>query len=343
MDADTNVIHITPADQPTSVRQFTERLFGAYTIDGGTVHLAGCHLEDRPFLRLGLRCGDDFREVYLDAEGREVAGDQIAALGMRETVRLEKPPKEAASEIQRLAELGTRLAEERIPQQGASEPVEVAVLWCKFAEGKLRFTMDEHTADLPFAGWARSLTAPAFVCPYTGRSAFHLAATDDGRIVPADEIEVCAETGRRVLAGDLVTCSATGRRVCAELVKTCPICSEPVLRRKMVKCRTCRQRVSLAVIERRLCSACRQLRPVNKADPRMARLLDEHPPLDRWGAWRLSETGTVYILTASGWFKRLLLVVDKESLEIKVLATGNRLGRGWQIIKPLQYRYVLRE
>jgi len=219
----------------------------------------------------------------------------------------------------------------------------VAVLWCKYAEGKLRFTVDEHTADLAFDGWARSLAAPAFVCPHTGQSTFHLAATDDGRIVPADQIEVCAETGRRMLAGDLVTCSVTGGRVRAELVKTCPICSQPVLRSKMVKCHTCRQRVSPAVIERRVCSACRQLRPVTKADPRMARLLDEHPPLDRWRGWRLAETGTVYILTAAGWLKRLLLVVDKESLEIKVLATGSRLARGWQIIRPLQYRYVLRE
>ena len=343
MDASSDVIHLAPADQPTSVHQLTERLCGAYTIEGGTVHLAGCLLEDRLFMRLGMHCGDDFREVYLDAEGRDVAGEQIAALGMRETLRLEKPPKEAASEIQRLAALGTRLAGERIPQEGTSEPIEVAVLWCKFAEGKLRFTVGEHTADLPFAGWARTLSAPAFVCPHTGRSTFHLAATDDGRIVPAEQIEPCAETGRRMLADELVTCSATGRRVAPELVKTCPICGQRVLRRKMAKCRTCRQRVSPAMIERRLCRACRQLCPVNKADPRMARLLDEHPPLDRWRGWRLSETTTVYVLTASGWFKRLLLVVDKESLEIKVLATRNCLARGWQIIKPLQYQYVLRE
>jgi hypothetical protein len=343
LNAENSVVHLAPADQPTTVHQLTERLFGAYTVDGGTVHLAGCHLDDRPFLRLGVRCGDDFREIYLDTQGRDVAGDQIAALGMRETARLEKPPKEATSEIRRLAELGTRLAGERIPREAASEPVEVAVLWCKFAEGKLRFTVDEHTADLPFAGWARALTPPPFVCPRTGRSTFHLAATHDGQIVPADAIELCAETGRPMLAGDLVTCSATGRRVCAELVKTCPICGQPVLRRKMVKCRMCRQRVSPAVTERKLCSACRQLRPIKKADPRMARLLDEHPRLDRWRGWRLSETATVYILAASGWLRRLLLVVDKESLEIKVLATGNRLARGWQIIRPTQYRFVLQE
>ena len=38
------------------------------------------------------------------------------------------------------------------------------------------------------------------------------------------------------------------------------------------------------------CSACRSLAPVRKDDPRMARLLDEHPLLDRWPRWRIAET-----------------------------------------------------
>jgi hypothetical protein len=75
----------------------------------------------------------------------------------------------------------------------------------------------------------------------------------------------------------------------------------------------------------------------------MARLLDEHPPLDRWRNWRISETATVYILTASGWFNRLLVVVDKDSLELKCLATGSRLRVGWSVVEPSRYDYVLRE
>lgn len=343
LESTSDVIHIAPADQPTSVHQLTDRLFGAYTIDNGKVHLAGCQLEDQLFLRLIANCGDDLREIYLDAQCREVPSDQIAAMGMRQTVKLAKPPKDAAADIRRLAEAGTRLARQRLGLEGSSEPVQVAALWCKFAEGKLRFTFGEYSADLPFAGWTRMLAAPPFVCPYTGQTTFHLAATDDGRIAAAQHVQTCDETGQRVLVAELVTCSVTGRRVLATLGETCSLTGQPVLRRIMDQCLTCRQRVSPATIQRGQCAACRRLQRVSKADPRMARLLDEHPPLDRWRRWSLAETATVYIVVATAWFKRLLVVADKESLEIKVLATGNRLTRGWRVVDPVQYAFVLRE
>lgn len=343
LESTSEPIHLAPASQPNSVHQLAERLFAAYTVDQGRVHLAGCVLEDCLFLRLSVQCGDDHREMFLDDQGQEVAGERIAALGMRQVVRLKQPPKDATSEIRRLTELGTHLARQRLAQGEPSAAVEVAAVWCKYAEGKLRFTVGENSVDLSFADWARTLSPPPYVCPLTGRSTFHLAAIDDGRIVPKDEIGCCAETGRRLLAQDLVTCSVTGRRVAAEFVRTCPISARPVLRSEMVKCRTCRQRVSPAVTERGQCSACRDMRSVTKADPRMARLLDEHPPLDRWGGWRIAETAKVYILTATGWLKQLLVVLDKESLEIRVLATATRFASGWRIVKPRQYEYVLRK
>jgi hypothetical protein len=343
LDSTSQPIHLAAADQPTSVRQLTERLFPAYTIDGGRVHLAGCHLEDRLFVRLTFRHGDLVTSLYLGADGRQVPDGLIEALGMRETVPLEKPPRDAVAEIQRLAEIGAHLTARRPALESSPGVPEVAAIWCKFAQGKLRFSVGESSVDLPFGGWARTVQAPPFVCPYTKQSTFHLGATDDGRIVAADAIEPCDETGRRVLADELIACSITGRRVVRELVGTCPLTEKPILRKAMAVCGMCRQSVSPATIERDRCTACRRLQPVNKADPRMARLLDEHSQLDRWRHWRLSETATVYVLVASGWFKRLLVVADKESLEIKVMATGNRMASRWQVVDPVQYQYVLRE
>ena len=343
MNSTSEATHVMPADQPTSVHQITERLFPAYTIDGGSVHLAGCLLEDRVFLRLTFRQGDSSVEICLDDAGREVEGRLIQSLGMTETVRLQTPRELAGPQIGRLIECGTRLVEQRFRQLGLPELVSTEVLWCKFAEGKLRFTVGEEVAELPFSGWTRPLEPPPFVCPYTGRRTFHLAATDDGRIVAADQIETCDETGRRLLHDDLVTCSATGRRVVPELTTTCPVGGQRVLRREMVECGTCRQLVSPKSLEGKECGACRSLRPVHKADPRMARLLDEHPRLDRWKKWRISETASVYILVAVGWFHRLLVVADKDSLELKLLATGPRFFSGWRVAEPSQYDYVLRE
>ncbi len=341
MDTTDSIIHLAPVDQPTSVHQIAARLFPAYTIDEGGIHLAGCSLDDRLFVRFGFQQGGEPVEFYLDAAGHEVDAAQVRILGMSETVKLDGPPEPAEREIASLKELGRQIIEDRFSSGNAPEKVDVAAVWCKSAQGKLRLTVGQHSADLPFADWARTLEPPPFVCPYTGISTFHLAATDDGRIVPAEAIERCAETGHRMLSGELVTCSVTGRRVWGQLAETCPVTGQPVLREKMVECSVCRERVSPGAVRRDQCEACRNLRPLSKADPRMARLLDEHPLLDAWGSWRMSETRAVYVLVAAGWFRRLLVVVDRDSLDIKLLATGNRFTAGWNMVDRPQYDYVL--
>jgi hypothetical protein len=338
-----HVAHLAPADQPHSVHQIAERLFPAYVVDGGKVHLAGCTLEDRLFVRIQLRHARQSGVIYLDADGGEVARELVEALGMRKVAELPKPPQPPTPQIERAVETAIRAAVERFPAHDPPEVVTAAVLWCKFAEGKLRFVVGEVSADLPFSGWSRTLRPPPFVCPCTGTHTFHLAATDDGRIVAAEQIEICAETNRRVLAGELVSCSVTGRRVMPELTEICPVSGGRVLSSHMAECRTCRQRVSPATIQRSQCEGCRGLQPAGKGDPRVARVLHEHPPLNRWHGWQISETAGVYILSATGWLRRLLVVVDRASLELKHLATSSRLLAGWHPVDPAQYQQVLRE
>ena len=81
---------------------------------------------------------------------------------------------------------------------------------------------------------------------------------------------------------------------------------------------------------------------VKKADPRMARLLHEHPALDRWRRWQMSETSRVYVVVATGWLRRLLVVVDKETLELRHMAVGSRLSHRWAEVEQAQFVYVLR-
>ena len=50
----------------------------------------------------------------------------------------------------------------------------------------------------------------------------------------------------------------------------------------------------------------------------------------------------MYVLTAHGWLKRLLVVVDKESLELKYVATGSRFLRRWDAIDPAHYADALK-
>lgn len=343
MDFERPVTHVAPVGQPNSVCQLTERLFPAYTVDGGKVHLAGCEVQDRLFLRLTFGPSDSPQTTYLDSRGDPVPDDLLDRLGLREATRLERPPVDAAAEIRRLAEIGVRRATESLDLVAPCLEAEVTAIWCKYVEGKLRFSVGDFTADLPFAGWARTLAPPPYACPHTGRETFHVAITDDGRFLAADAVAACAVTGRRLAVDELAVCSYTGKRVAPDQVERCPLTGQLVLRTEIVACESCRQRVSPATLERGVCAACRQVRPVSKADPRLARLLTEHPTLDRWRTWRLSETETVYVLVAAGLVKRLLVVVDKESLDIKVLATGNRLTRAWRQVESQQIQFVLRE
>jgi hypothetical protein len=337
------LIHLMPADQPTSVGQIAEILFPAYTVDEGRVSLAGCALEDRLVLQLVFEQLGRSLEVYLNAEGKEVDGQPVAKDREIKFTQLDEPPSRMEADWERLLAVGRRLAGERLPDEVDLDLVSCRAIWCKYVEGKLRFAIAAASVELPFSGWTRTLSPPPFVCPHTGAATYRLAATDDGRIAAAERIEVCAETGRRLLSTQLVRCAVTGRRVSPDLVEVCPISGRRLLRTEMVRCASCRQRVSPQVVERHQCQACRRMKSIKKADPRMARLLHEHPALDRWRRWRMGETSRVYVLVATGWLNRLMVVVDKETLELRHMATGNRLSHRWTVVEPAQFIYVLRE
>jgi hypothetical protein len=132
-----------------------------------------------------------------------------------------------------------------------------------------------------------------------------------------------------VLKQELVTCSVTHKRVLADFTEACPVSGQPALKHEFAPCATCRQRVSKAVLDGGVCAACRTLKKVSKDEPRLAWILGEHPGLDRWSHWQLGETSTVYIVQAAGLFKRLLAVIDKETLAVLRVATAARLGSTW--------------
>jgi len=336
-------IHVAPAEQPTSVAEIAEILFPAYTVEDGRVSLAGCALEDRLVLQLVYEYGGQRLEIYLNSEGKEVDSQPFGQDREMAFTPLANPPAHLETDWERLLAAGNRLAGDRLPAGTSVALICCRAIWCKYVNGKLRVMIGSASIDLPFSGWTRTLSPPPFVCPHSGAATFRLAATDDGRIAAAERIEVCAETGRRLLSTELVRCAVTGRRVSPELAEACPISGRRLLRSEMVQCSSCHQHVSPQVVERNLCKACRRLKVVKKADPRMARLLHEHPSLDRWRRWRISETSRVYVLVATGCLKRLLVVVDKETLELRHMATGSRLSHRWTAVEPAQFAYVLRE
>ncbi len=316
-------IYLAPADQPVSVHELTARLFPAYTVDNGRVHLAGCRLEDRLFIRMGDSGQARTGVVITDESGRALEEELAGSLGMDHTVEWVRSPEMAPERLERTVRQSTELVRKKWGIHGA---LEARFLWCKYAEGKLRFTIGDRSADLPFSGWTRTLKAPPFVCPYSGVSSYHIAATDDGRIVAAESIRACAETGCRVLAGELVTCEATGQAVLPEQTQICPITERPVLRRVLATCSMCGQRVSPTVIQGGRCLGCRSTRSIAKDAAPLAAFLQQYKVLNSWSKWRISETSEVYILAASRWWKRLVLVIGKSDNHLRRAAVSKRFG-----------------
>jgi hypothetical protein len=327
-----------PARQPMSVAEVAAMLLPAYRADAGQVHLAGCQLTDHPFLRLSY-AGDSrddasIRHVYVAPDGSSVSDELVGLLGLDHLEPIFKlPPRLEDSALDSLLAAGRRIAikqsTSRDPAAQAVDPIAVAIAWVRHAEGRLQFTFGKKAAALAFGGWASLLEAPPFVGPYSGASAFHLAATDDGRIDVAGEIAACQASGERVLRQDLVECSATGKQVRIDLTDMCPVAGRRALREEFAGCTICRQRVSKTVLEEGACAACRSMAKARKDDPRLVWIIGEHPGLDRWGRWQLAETAAVYIAQAAGLMKRLLVVVDKESLAVRRLALASRLSPAW--------------
>ena len=331
-------VPIRPINQPTAVKDIAQNLFASYHVDGGRVHLGGCQLTDFPFLRLTFVAptdgGEELRHVFVAHDGSVVSEQLASELGLVDVeLILQLPPRIDDTALQSLITAGRRVAAQtatsRDPYAGTVEPAVISAVWVKHASGQLNFTIGETTVSLPFSGWANRLEAQPYTSPQSGASGYHLAATDDGRIDIFDQIAACQQSGRRVLQQELVTCGVTGKRVLEEFTEACPVSGKPCLTDEFAICRLCQQRVSKLVLDQGACSACREMAPIKKDDPRLVWILGEHVGLDRWNQWQLSETKNVYVAQASGWTKRLLVIVDKETLAVHHLASAGRFGATW--------------
>ncbi len=344
-------VSLCPFDQPTSVNDVVARLFEAYQVDGGQVHLGGCQLDDLPFLRLTYANTDESGNpcvchIFVAHDGTSVSSEQAEELGLLQVEPvLHLPPRIDEAALGALLSAGERIAvqscSDRDPSARVTDPLVTALVWIKHASGKLQFTIDETTVELPFSGWAKLIQAPPYVSSRSGASSFHLAATDEGHIDALSEITQCEYSGRKVLRQDLVECSVTGKRVLEEFTRRCPVSGRPALEENFRACSSCGEEVSQSALDVGVCAGCRGVVPTAKNDPRLVWILSEHKGLESWGRWKIAETENVYIAVGSKMLRRLLVVVDKESLSVRHLATRGRIGSRWTPVAPAEFGQIL--
>ncbi|MGI9427065.1 MAG: hypothetical protein ACR2NM_00290 [Bythopirellula sp.] len=331
-------VPIRPFEQPTAVNTIAQELFAAYQVDDGRVHLGGCQLTDYPFLRLSFvataESQQEVRHVFVAHDGSSVSDQLAQDLGLLDVEPiLDLPPRIDQPALRSLVTAGRRVAAQthavRDPNATIVDPVATALVWVKHASGTLNFSIGDSTVSLPFSGWAKLLQPQPYTSPRSGASSFHLAATDDGRIDAFDQIATCQHSGQRVLRQDLVTCGVTGKHVLEDFTEACPVSGIPCLTDEFVSCPLCQQRVSKLVVQNNACSACCGMNKIKNDDPRLVWILGEHTGLNRWSNWQLAETKQAYIAQASSWTKRLLVVIDKETLAVHHVASAGKFGSTW--------------
>ncbi|HJN66687.1 MAG TPA: hypothetical protein QF761_10825 [Pirellulales bacterium] len=321
------ILHAVPAGQPTSVHQLAPGLLEAYEAVGGQVHLAGCALEDVPVVRFG---GDPDRQVPEDIilcpeqkRYQSVESSLSALLGLG-NVSDALPPAAANGEWIR------QVVADAADFAGQSESdMEVVVIWCKYVRGKIQCTIGEALAEQAFEGWAHSLKPPPFHCEVTGADSLRLAVTSDSRIIAAEQMGQCSLTAKRLPNCELVRCSVTDRLVAAENVARCPVVLKPLLPDELVTCSSCREQVSPEALYGGTCLVCGSLRRARFDDDRLLRVFASIPRLAAWKYFRMGESASVYVLTASNLFKQRLVVVDKISGQLRHAAQGVRFSRVW--------------
>ena len=326
--------HLAPAGCLQRAHQLAEQMLPAYSVSGGQIHLAGCRLEDVPILRFESSGRPDLRD-WIRLPGADEFCPVSAALAEQlglDSLQATSPPgsisvaavAEWIDEVNSLyVERDRRLPEKISPDQ---------IIWCKFARGKVQFTVGEEVAEQSFAQWSHRLKPPAYQCAVTGTETYQLAATSDGRVIAQAAIDRCEITGQRLPQTELVRCAVTGKTVAESSAMRCPITGEFFLTGQSVHCAMCQQSVSPGSIRRHVCRACRTLKRVGRDENDVLSVLGLFPALTHWRSFRVGFSTEVMILIASRGFQRRLLVVDRNTGLLRYAASKPRWGGRWTSI-----------
>ena len=336
-----------PTSDPHAVHEIVASMFAAYTIDGGTVHLGGCHLQDTPILRI-TRAGhadastgaaaESVTHAYFDCQGQPLADEVVRQLHLTE-VALPEEPKPAQSTEQWSPAIA---AAESLLGGDLHEPERVAsVVLAKWAQGQLQVTIGDESLAINFAGWTRTLSAPPAICPQSGRETYHLTTLGDGRIAAAEQVVTCEESGERILRSSSVRCCVTGKQVDKACCEPCPVSGELALPEGFAECDCCHGRVSRVQLTKTGCCGCDGRAEVGRDEPRLAAIISATPKLGRFKKWRLAHTDALWIAETGGLFSRYLVVIAKQSGQVCHAARRGRLARAWRPLSEDERRELL--
>jgi hypothetical protein len=335
LEDERRVLHLCPVEQPSRVTEVSEAILSAYEVENGRKHLAGCTIDDRPLLRLTFFDNSELTCLHFLPDSKPVDGHLVAGLHLDDVV-----PHECQREWGTIDDVAFRWIESAKREAGRAGFLSASMVWCKYAIGKVTISVDGQSVEVPFAGWtsllgSRSLRPPPYKCPETGIESYQLSVDDEGHLTATEAISVCFDTGRRLLLSHMKTCPDTQLTAQHDFFEICAATAEQVHHSAIALCSICQQGVRISQLYHQTCPTCRNLKVLRKVDPTIARILGEYPRLDRWKKWRFAEGKTLCVLVGSNLFHRILLVMDRENLDILRTAKSTRFSRTWTDVEQI--------
>jgi len=315
--------HATPLDQPQQVHQLTSKLYAAYQVEGGNVQLAGCTLDDIPFIAVEFRLpkSDSLSTWYLDVQGNRLDSTVIDQLSLdkvetttREKLRLR------SSEVTQIAETAVQHLDQLI-ENGSPSIVSLTLIWLKYASGKLTVSIGDQSQSIPFQNWAHKMieddyVPPPFQCPATGKESYQVVAADDGKITTRDSLGQCEVSGHSAVETDLKRCCFTNKRALPQFLSTCEVSGDLILESVVKRCQRCDQAANPHYLTEGVCNSCRSMAAIASDDPRLRKWQEVHSGLGRWSHFSFAESHANYLLQAKSWLSKHLFVIDKSNSEI---------------------------
>ncbi|MDB4533848.1 hypothetical protein N9242_03180, partial [Vicingaceae bacterium] len=331
--------HYVPADQPSAIHELLPKLYSLFTIDGGVAKLAGCTIDDVPFLSIeqktnDYRSIDDPGRIFFDLAGNPIVSNQLTELALDRIQPTDEPPaammqgRASKDILTRIEGLELALGDAIVSRQ------EIEIVWSKRATGKLSFQIGEQSVTASFAGWMHEIAddptkCPPYTCPITGRESYHLAADTDGTITVYDAIKNCEISGDQVIETGLSRCSVTGSWARTELLYRCPVSKQLLIESSTESCPVCGRKVAPTCIEAGECGCASNLSPTSTKEPVISDLIRKHPALSRWSGWKTGRIGDQVFVLATRWLKVILIICDEDSNPQRI-SQRMRYSRNWK-------------
>jgi hypothetical protein len=305
-----------------------EQIKGCYSGRDVQIHVAGCHFESRPWLAMLRQTPDRNSPIaaeFFDFAGQALPRSRVEALALDRWAPESHSilPHEASS----FQEWLTRLPENAItttesPGTPDRQALGSAVIWCRWACGRVTFETDQNERSIEFAGWASDflsgeLLPPGLECPESHEKGREIVVLPDGTITNSHAVENCAVSHEPTIRTRLTKCPVSGQIVFPKFLVACAVSGRRMLASAFSECRTCRRPTDPSAMSNGICLACEQLEHRATEVPAALRdaIVGRLPASVTAGCqWRMGAHGNRQVILGKRWYPKIRVVVEHDQI-----------------------------